>query len=83
MLAYACHEHNNGKISDDPTISICWDADRLNLWRVGIVPQSKFLSSSIAKRWSIRLKAWSVQFQSFTWQDLVQQYMMLSDKVDK
>lgn len=35
-LEKAIREHSLGKISNDPTIGICWDADRLDLWRVGI-----------------------------------------------
>ena len=36
LLAFACEEHTNGGIGPDPTVGVCWDADRLNLWRVGI-----------------------------------------------
>jgi hypothetical protein len=35
LLGFACEEHTNGGISSDPTVGVCWDADRLNLWRVG------------------------------------------------
>ena len=35
LLKFACEEHTNGGVSSDPTIGVCWDADRLNLWRVG------------------------------------------------
>ena len=38
LLAFACEEHTNGGIGPDPTVGVCWDADRLNLWRVGIIP---------------------------------------------
>ena len=37
-LRYAIFEHTNGLVSDDPTIGVCWDADRLDLPRVGIQP---------------------------------------------
>ncbi|MFA6294483.1 MAG: hypothetical protein WC637_22015, partial [Victivallales bacterium] len=37
-LAEACRHHTDGKCSDDPTIGTCWDADRLDLGRVGIIP---------------------------------------------
>lgn len=81
MLAYACHEHNNGKISDDPTIGICWDADRLNLWRIGRVPRQRFLSTDSAKTWSMRLRALRYQYQSYTWHDLHKEFVMLSRKI--
>ena len=44
-LSAACEGHTDGRTSDDPTIGVCWDADRLNLWRVGTVPDPEFLST--------------------------------------
>jgi uncharacterized protein len=37
-LVNACARHDKGEIADDPTTGVCWDADRLNLWRVGYTP---------------------------------------------
>lgn len=33
----------------DVTIQTCWDADRLDLGRVGITPKSLYLGSNLAK----------------------------------
>jgi uncharacterized protein len=41
----ACVEHSNGETSSDPTIAVCWDADRLDLHRVGIWPDPRFMST--------------------------------------
>ena len=49
LLAFACEEHTNGDVSSDPTVGVCWDADRLNLWRVGIRPNLRFLSTEAAR----------------------------------
>lgn len=50
-LVFACEHHNDSKSkSNDITIQICWDADRLDLWRVGIVPVPSFLNTNFAKR---------------------------------
>jgi uncharacterized protein len=49
LLFEAIHDHSNGKLSIDPTIATCWDADRLDLWRVGMVPAARFLSTDAAK----------------------------------
>lgn len=38
LLQYACKWHTHGKVSSDPTIGACWDADRLDLTRIGIEP---------------------------------------------
>ena len=44
-LQYACFEHTNGLVSDDPTVGCCWDADRLDLPRVWIEPDPALLST--------------------------------------
>lgn len=46
---YACEFHDTGLLSAEPTTSCCWDADRLDLLRVGIVPENRFLSTEAAK----------------------------------
>jgi len=48
-LHYACTWHTEGKHHDDATIATCWDADRLDLGRVGVVPRPEFLSTALAK----------------------------------
>lgn len=50
LLMEACELHDTGIVSTDPTIGACYDADRLNLRRVGIEPSAEYLSrpSSVA-----------------------------------
>jgi uncharacterized protein len=43
-LCFAIRHHSGGDISTDATIQTCWDSDRLDLGRVGIVPSPKFIS---------------------------------------
>jgi uncharacterized protein len=43
-LCEAVADHSRGNLHDDPTIQTCWDADRLDLGRVGIRPHPKYLS---------------------------------------
>lgn len=43
-LAEACRWHTHGRVTDDPTVGACWDADRLDLWRVGATPLARLLS---------------------------------------
>jgi uncharacterized protein len=45
LLQYACEWHTHGQLSADPTIGSCWDADRLDLGRVGMIPSAKFMST--------------------------------------
>ena len=53
LLRFACQHHEKGMLSDDPTIGSCWDADRLDLGRVGRKPNRKFLSTERAKTQSV------------------------------
>jgi len=48
-LVYACKYHTDGFVSSDPTIGTCWDADRLDLVRVGITPAPFKMSTQAAK----------------------------------
>jgi uncharacterized protein len=44
-LAHATREHDRGRITDDRLVGACWDADRLDLPRVGITPNPRLLST--------------------------------------
>lgn len=44
QLSEACRGHADGLHSEDPIVGICWDADRLNLWRVGIEPDPHYFT---------------------------------------
>lgn len=50
MLYYACEWHTHEKHHTDPTIGTCWDADRLDLGRVGTVPDAEYMSTDAGKR---------------------------------
>ncbi len=49
LLEHALIEHDNGKTSADATLGVCWDADRLDLWRVGVRPSPVLLSTAAAR----------------------------------
>jgi uncharacterized protein len=49
LLETALSLHVDGLVSDDPTIGVCWDADRLHLWRIGVVPDPALLSTAAAR----------------------------------
>jgi uncharacterized protein len=48
-LYEACRRHTHGELSEDPTIGACWDADRLDLTRVGYAPRAKFMSTKLGR----------------------------------
>lgn len=49
LLVRACEGHSNGGMIEDITVCTCWDADRLDLGRVGIKPDAKYLCTETAK----------------------------------
>lgn len=49
LLHYACTWHTDGGHSENPTIATCWDADRLDLGRVGIIPLAEFMSTAFGR----------------------------------
>jgi uncharacterized protein len=49
QLETACREHSEGKLHGDLTVRTCWDADRLDLGRVGIRPDPARLGTPHAR----------------------------------
>lgn len=49
LLHYACVWHTRGGHHTDSTIATCWDADRLDLGRVGIIPSPEFMSADFGR----------------------------------
>jgi uncharacterized protein len=49
LLHEACVRHTEGLQHDDPTVGTCWDADRLDLGRVGMLPEERFMSTAFGK----------------------------------
>lgn len=48
-LCFAMRLHDKGLTTEDATIGACWDADRLDLPRVGKQPDARYLSTTFAK----------------------------------
>ena len=49
LLYEACLLHTDGLTTGDPTMLACWDADRLDLGRVGITPRPELLCTDAAR----------------------------------
>lgn len=59
LLTYACSYHSEGLTDADITVQTCWDADRLDLGRIGIRPDPERLCTAAARtpamiEWSFR-----------------------------
>jgi uncharacterized protein len=50
LLHRACAGHTHERTHPDVTIQTCWDADRLDLGRVGITPHPNRLCTKIARQ---------------------------------
>lgn len=48
-LHHAIAHHSRGTTSSDPLTGICWDADRLDLPRVGVLPVRELMSTGLGK----------------------------------
>ena len=59
LLATAVEGHSRGGLSDEITVQVCWDADRLDLGRLGIQVRAHKLGTAraralIARPWPYR-----------------------------
>jgi uncharacterized protein len=50
LLEQAIRHHTDGATSRNPTIGTCWDADRLDLGRVGKRPEARYMSTEAGRR---------------------------------
>ncbi len=53
VLVQACCDHSRGFLVENTTIQTCWDADRLDLGRVGIKPRVDLLGTEAARQSSM------------------------------
>lgn len=49
LLYHACAYHTSGMTEGDITVQTCWDADRLDLGRIGIMPDPRRLCTGAAR----------------------------------
>jgi len=49
LLSLACADHVDGRTDGDVTVRTCWDADRLDICRVGLQIEPKYLCTEVAQ----------------------------------
>jgi uncharacterized protein len=49
LLKQAIRLHTSGLTTEEPTIGTCWDADRLDIVRVGLTPSAQYMSTVAGK----------------------------------
>lgn len=82
LIVDACAKHTAGQVSADPTIGVCWDSDRLNLWRVGSRPSPVLLSTEAAR--SLERIEWARELQGEpcpSWAEIFEGYDDLRGEV--
>lgn len=57
-LQRACAQHSDGYIDAPRAVQVCWDADRLDLGRVGIRPNPARLCTELAREDHVRARAY-------------------------
>lgn len=73
-LEDALTRHDRGEVSADPTIGACWDADRLNLYRVHIRPNAAYLSTDAARRVAATTAPQMFPVVAFVWKAIFLDY---------
>ena len=74
LLQAACYGHNESWTTRDPTGGVCWDADRLNLWRCGVRPDPARLCTAAARQHKRILWARGLMTQHFDWDIIFSEY---------
>ena len=64
LLVEALIYHSDGYVEGDITVQVCWDADRLDLGRVGIKPIPSRLCTATAKSIDVLEAAYQRSFCS-------------------
>jgi len=70
LLIDACAGHVDGMTSTNPVIGLCWDADRLNLWRIGVRPNPQLLSTIAAQRPETLAQSEAMEGQRHSWGEI-------------
>ncbi len=66
VLVTACTHHTDRFVDADTTVQTCWDADRLDLWRVFITPKNALLCTAAAKDKAIQKWARARSLSNYT-----------------
>ncbi len=68
-LLFAVERHDAGETTEDPTVAACWDADRLDLWRLGVRPDPRLLSTEAA--WELVEWGREMQGERYSWEEVL------------
>ena len=77
-LAVACERHSRAGTDPDATVGTCFDADRLNLWRVGTWPDRPALDGGGPRRPAHRGLQRALPARGEPWPALIERYLRLA-----
>ncbi len=81
QLHDACSYHTQGRIDGEPTVQACWDADRLDLGRVGVRPDPNRMGTDIARTSAMIQWAHQRAEQEFLTETIAPLWEELSDQL--
>lgn len=64
-ICFACEHHSTMLRSGDPVIDVCFDADRLDLPRVGVMPEPEKMATYMGMHFAENYDAYMSIFQKF------------------
>ena len=77
-LWVACAYHSDGLVTLDPTIAVCWDADRIGLWRLGRKPEPSGMSTVMMRDETRIAEFGAIDDQTLNWDQLWRLYTHLN-----
>ncbi len=78
LLDTACARHTEGETSDDPTIGACWDADRLDLCRLGRQVEPRAMSTAAGRTTPVQERAAALLSATPEWPAIFERLAKLS-----
>jgi uncharacterized protein len=73
-IIFACRTHTEADPTTDPVSGVCYDADRLNLWRCGTQPRGKYLSTEGGRRRALYCTTEHLHSTPLDWSDVLDLY---------
>jgi len=78
-LLGAIRDHTHGRLAPNDTIACCWDADRLNLWRLGVRPDPAFLTTPAARLPETISWARGLEGERMSWAQVIAAYRTFNE----
>jgi uncharacterized protein len=78
LFETACAYHTDSLTTGDVTVQTCWDSDRLDLGRVGIMPDPRYLCTAAARQ--PEFLSWAYERSRLRYEPEICRYWGIADK---